>query len=181
MKRYSKLLVSGAIMVLLAWTSMSVAVEPPNIKRSKLRVNASGYMYKPLVTNGAASSATTWTLDSAQTDTSEAYQIVPGCYAAVYLKVPATTDTVDVLYIYGSVTGNVADWFLLDSLLATNGEDLGRMNARYIHGTANGTVGSVLYPVMARYLHFTATNHDGANAAAAYALTGYLITSPVAD
>ena len=176
MRRYWKLAVGLLTLCVLVY-AMALAVEPPQIEGPGLRVNSHGYMYKPLVGAGSASSATTWSVDSALTDTSEAYKIIPGSYVSISMTLGATTDTLDDIYIYASNTGSPADWFLIDSIPLINGED-GLSHLRYVHGpsSASGGVGAVT-PVIARYIHVVVANHDGANASAATVISGRVVTS----
>jgi hypothetical protein len=168
-----KLAVALAVVLAMA----GLAIGQRNIEGPDLRVNSVGYTYKPLIGNDDASTATVWSLDSAVTDTSAAYKIIPGSFVAISLSVGATTDTLDQVYIYGSMTGSPADWVLLDSIGAVDGEDGPIEEMRYVHGPANGSVGAAT-PVLCRYVHLTAANHDGANAAAANVVTGYIVSSP---
>jgi len=175
MNGYKKLtaMVLG-VLILGAFTLTAFAAEPANIKRSPLRVNGTGFMTKYLVKNGTVQGVNGWTgIDSAGVDTSEAYEIVPGCLVNVTLKTDAAADSIYGCRIYGSQ--DRSNWIIIDSLLNITSV----IKSRNLIGTAAAapllTVGQ---PVMFRWVRCILTAQIGTALADTVNVSGYITTSP---
>lgn len=162
------------VLLLTAFAINAFSVEPSNVNRAALRVNATGYMTKPLVKSGTLQGVTNWTgIDSAGVDTSEVYSIVPGCLVNITLKTDAAADSILGCRIYGSQ--DRSNWIIIDSLLNITSV----IKSRNLIGTAAAapllTVGN---PVMFRYIRCILTAQVGTALADTVNVSGYVVTGP---
>jgi hypothetical protein len=156
--------------LLLLGAALVWAAEPPNVEGPKLRVNATAFMYKPITDAAASASTGTWTVDSGATDTSNAYQIVPGVYAAFSGVLSSAADTVDEIYVDISLNGS--NWVVYDTM-----SDLNGTTATY-DLIKKDTISAGSVPIIGRYLRFRVVNHDGDTLTDGSTITAYLVTTP---
>jgi len=162
------------ILILGVFTISAFAIEPANLKRSPLRVNGTGFMTKDLVRSGTVQGVKVWTgIDSAGVDTSEAYEIVPGCLVNITLKTDAAADSILGCRIYGSQ--DKSNWIIIDSLLNITSV----IKSRNLIGTAAAapllTAGN---PVMFRWVRCILTAQVGTALADTVNVSGIITTSP---